>query len=85
MRFAPLLWLLYPASLLPLFLHSSAPRLWCGYGLGRPWHYGYLCEERGLDIDSIAAFFGDFFVGLAAVVVFQILLDTFWERESYDT
>jgi hypothetical protein len=72
MRYSPLLWLLYPASLVPLFLHSSAPRLWSGFGLGRPWHYGYYLGERGIDIDNIAAFFGDFFFGLAVVMILQM-------------
>jgi hypothetical protein len=74
MRYAPLLWLLYPASLVPLFLHSSAPRLWSGYGLGQPWHYGYYEGDRGIGIDNILAFFGDFFVGLIIVVILQVLL-----------
>jgi len=69
-----LFWLLFPAAFVPLALHSSVAPLWCGFGLGRPWHYGYYCEDRGIRIDSLVAFFGDFIVGFAAVLVFWLVV-----------
>lgn len=68
-----LFWVLLPAAFIPLVLRSSAISLWCGFGLGRPWHYGYYCEDHGVRIDSLAAFSGDFFIGFAAVFVLWLV------------
>lgn len=64
-----LFWVLLPAAFVPLVLESNAPRVWCGTNLGRPWHYGNFCEDRGFRIDNLSAFFGDFFFGLVVVTI----------------
>lgn len=70
-------WVLLPLAFVPLLIQSRWPRTWSSVQVGWPWHYGKQFTDPNAtqipQIENLLAFFGDFFIGLAVVLVLWLL------------
>jgi hypothetical protein len=79
------LFLFTPVAFIPLLLPSGETRSWYDIGRGWPWHYGWQATDLPsslpfASIGSIAAFFGDFLVGVVATLTLWLLVRYIFAR-----
>lgn len=77
-RSTVIFWMLLPLAFVPLLVPTWWPRTWSSIDIGWPWHYGWQFIDRTASgiprIESLVAFFADFFIGLALVLGLWLLL-----------